>query len=110
MVGGKIKPVTEAVIGPEGIRSIANFNFTKAFMGTNGIDADAGFTTPEVEEALIKEKAIQKSYMTFILADHTKFNVVCPVTFAKIDKCCIITDSLPNKKYAEYTVIKEVSK
>ena len=28
MVGGKIKPVTEAVIGSEGIRSIANFNFT----------------------------------------------------------------------------------
>lgn len=110
MVGGRIKPVTEAVIGPESIRSIANFNFTKAFMGTNGIDVVAGFTTPEVEEALIKEKAIEKSYMTFILADHTKFNKVCPVTFAKIDKCCIITDSLPNKKFAEYTVIKEVSK
>ena len=110
MVGGRIKPVTEAVIGSEGIRSIANFNFTKAFMGTNGIDVVAGFTTPEVEEALIKEKAIEKSYMTFILADRTKFNKVCPVTFAKIDKCCIITDSLPNKKFEEYTVIKEVSK
>lgn len=110
MVGGKIKPVTEAVIGSESIRSIANFNFTKAFMGTNGIDIVAGFTTPEVEEALIKEKAIEKSYMTFILADRTKFNAVFPVTFAKLDKCCVITDILPDKRLSEYTVIKEVGK
>lgn len=110
MVGGKIKPLTEAVVGTEGIRSISGFNFTKAFMGTNGIDIEAGFTTPDVDEALIKEKAIEKSYMAFVLADHTKFRKVCSVTFAKLNKCCIITDSLPDKRFAEHTVIKEVNK
>lgn len=110
VIGGKIKPVTEAVIGTEGIRSIQNFNFTKAFMGTNGIDIDAGFTTPDIEEALIKEKAIEKTYMSFILSDNTKFNRVFPVTFAGIDKCCIITDCLNDEKYSEHTVVKEVRK
>lgn len=110
MIGGRIKPVTEAVVGAEGIRSILHFNFTKAFMGTNGIDIEAGFTTPDPEESLIKEKAIEKSYMAFVLADNTKFNRVCPVTFARLEKCCVITDSLPNRKFADYTVIKEVNK
>lgn len=110
MVGGKMKPVTEAIVGAEGIASIRNFNFTKAFMGTNGIDIDAGYTTPDIEEALIKEAAINKSYMSFILADHTKFGRVFPVTFSKLKKCCIITDALPDKRFADETVIKEVIK
>ena len=38
IVGGKIKPLTEAVVGAEAIKSINCFNFTKAFMGANGID------------------------------------------------------------------------
>ena len=108
IIGGKMKPATEAVVGAKGIESINNFNFTKAFMGANGIDIDTGFTTPDIEEALIKEAAIKKSYMSFVLADHTKFGRVFPVTFSKLKKCCIITDILADKRYADKTVIKEV--
>lgn len=110
MVGGKIKPITEAVVGATAIKSISGFNFTKSFMGTNGIDLEAGLTTPDIEESSIKKKVIEKSYMTFILADHTKFNKVFPITFSSIEKCCILTDYLPNQKFAELTVIKEVVK
>lgn len=110
MIGGRIKPVTEAVVGAEGIKSIKNFNFTKAFMGTNGIDIDAGFTTPDVEEALVKQAVIDKSFMTFVLADNTKFRRVFPVTFSPLNKCCIITDILNDTAFADETVIKEVLK
>lgn len=110
IIGGKMKPVTEAVVGTEGILSLKKFNFTKAFMGTNGIDFQAGFTTPDIEEARIKEEAINKSYMSFILADHSKFGKVFPVTFSKLKKCCIITDVLTNRRYADETVVKEVMK
>lgn len=108
IIGGRMKPATEAVVGAKGIESINSFNFTKAFMGANGIDIDTGFTTPDVEEALIKEAAIKKSYMSFVLADHTKFGHVFPVTFSKLKKCCIITDFLTDKRYADITVVKEV--
>lgn len=110
IIGGKMKPVTEAVVGVEGILNLKNFNFTKAFMGSNGIDFQAGFTTPDIEEARIKEEAIKKSYMSFILADHSKFDKVCPVTFSELKKCCIITDILQNHRYADETVVKEVIK
>ena len=108
ITGGKIKAVTAAVIGSEGIKSIENYNFTKAFMGTNGIDVQAGFTTPDIEEGLIKEKAIEKSYISFILADHSKFRKVFPITFAPIKKCCIITDKLLCSEFSDKTVIREV--
>lgn len=110
IVGGKIKSVTEAIVGAEGIANLGNLNFSKAFMGTNGIDLEAGFTTPDIEEAMIKEAALKHSYTAFVLADNTKFRRVFPVTFAQLDKCCIITDSLPDKSFLSEAIIKEVMK
>lgn len=110
IVGGKIKPVTEAIIGAEGIANLKNFNFSKAFMGANGIDINAGYTTPDIEEAMIKEAAVKKSYLSFVLADSTKFNRVFSVTFAWLKKSIIITDTLADKKYANETIVKEVMK
>lgn len=110
IVGGKIKPLTEAVVGAEGISNLRTLNFSKAFMGTNGIDLNAGFTTPDLDEARIKEAAIKAAYMAFVLADHSKFRRVFSVTFAPLRQCCIITDKMPDNRFANSTVIKEVMK
>lgn len=110
IVGGKIKPYTEAVVGVQTIANINRLNFTKAFVGTNGIDFAAGFTTPEMDEGAVKETMVKKAYLTFILSDHTKFRRVFPVSFAEIHKGCIITDSVPDERFLQATVIKEVNK
>lgn len=34
--------------------ALQQYNFTKAFLGANGIDLVAGFTTPDPEEAAVK--------------------------------------------------------
>lgn len=110
MLGGVIKPVNSCVTGAEGVRSLARFNFTKAFMGTNGIDITAGFTTPDSEEAMVKEKAIEKSFAVFMLADHSKFRKVYPVSFAELRRCSIITDRLPFGGFSDKTVIREAAR
>ena len=106
IIGGRLKSATEAIIGPDCIDGIRKYHFTKAFMGTNGISVPAGYTTPDVDEALVKAEAIRHSYMTYILADHSKFGQVSSVTFAEISACCIITDVSPDKTYMDQTVIK----
>ena len=108
MIGGKIKAVTASVVGAESVRNLSKFNFTKSFIGTNGIDIAAGFTTPDSEAALMKEKAVEKSFVSFILADHSKFRKVYPVTFAELRKCCIITDKIPYIGFSDKTIIQEV--
>lgn len=108
MTGGMIKPVTEAVIGMEGVQGMAKYNFTKSFLGTNGIHLQDGFTTVDPEEAMMKQKAVENSYVSYVLADHTKFGKVTPVTFAAIREACIITDQEPDKRYRELTVVKAV--
>lgn len=108
LIGGRLRPETEAVVGTEAIRSLLKYNFTKAFMGTNGITVDEGFSTPDVEEAGVKSAAIERSFVSFVLADHTKFNRAFPVTFARVNACCVLTDRLPKGKLNESTIIKEV--
>lgn len=108
VIGGLLRPSTEAVIGAAAIEAVQKYNFTKCFMGTNGIDTEAGFTTPDIGEAAVKTAVMKKSYVSFVLADHTKFGLVSPVTFADIEEACVITDHLEGEHYRRYTVIKEV--
>ena len=108
IIGGQIKLSTEAVIGAEAINSLRKYNFTKCFMGTNGISVESGLTTPDLEEALVKKEACSHSYITYVLADHTKFKAVSAITFASLGRCCVITDKLTDNKFRDYTVIKEV--
>lgn len=96
MLGGKIKSTTKAVTGSDAIKSLNKFYFDKAFLGTNGIDKDMGFTTPDTDEAILKELAVKKSKRAFILADHSKFNSKTLVKFAELDEAIIITDSKSN--------------
>lgn len=108
LIGGRLKARTEAVVGTESIRQLDKFNFTKCFLGTNGISLTAGLTTPDSEEAAVKEKVLSKSYISYILADHTKFNMVDAISFGSIEKSVIITDICHDKRYLDKTIIKEV--
>lgn len=105
--GGEIKLSTEAIVGEECVLTLRNYNFTKCFMGVNGISVSAGFTTPDINEAMVKKAVIGKSMKKYFLADNSKFDKINSVTFAQLDRGEIITDKLPDKKYMNYTVIKE---
>ena len=106
VIGGLLRPATEAVVGETAIDTIRRYNFTKCFMGATGIDFEKGFTTRDISEAAVKAAAIRQSQRTFVLADHTKFAKVSSVTFGGLNEACIITNRLDNPQYGQYTVIK----
>lgn len=107
LLGGKVNVTTEAVAGVEAIASLGKYNFTKCFLGTNGVDLEHGFSTPNVDEAMVKTHAAQRSSVVYVLADSNKFETVASVTFLSIDKAWIITDKLEHTQYRDYTEIKE---
>ena len=108
VLGGWLKPGTWAVVGTGALEELGKYNFTKTFLGINGITIRQGFTTPDPEEAVIKTKAAVQSYLTFVLADSSKFESVSTVTVLPLEKATIITEHLPDPSYLEHTVIKEV--
>lgn len=107
---GEIKSITEAIIGSECVLSIQKYNFTKCFMGVNGISISSGLTTPDRSEAAVKSTVLNQSREIYILADHSKFDKITSITFGKLNRGKIITDKLPkeSKKYLSEANIKEV--
>ena len=108
ILGGLLKPGTEAIVGAAALREITGYHFTKAFLGANGISPRQGYTTPDNEEAVIKAKAVELAYMTYVLADHSKFGLVTAITVCPLEKACIISDRPPDAIYGQHTHVKAV--
>lgn len=108
VLGGVLKPGTLAIIGGEAMEGLKKYNFTKAFLGTNGIAVDPGFTTPDPEEAMVKATAAAHARETWVLADSSKFGTITAASVLPLDRARIITDRLADSRYREYTDIKEV--
>ena len=109
ILGGELKAATEAIVGNEACMSLQKFNFTKCFMGTNGASPAVGFTTPEINEAKIKECAMTHSLKSYVLCDSTKFHQVNPIRFGTFESAQIITEKLPDVVLKRYTNIIVVS-
>jgi DeoR family transcriptional regulator, fructose operon transcriptional repressor len=94
VVGGLVKPKTKALVGSGALNSLSSYRFDKCFIGINGIHLDAGFTTPDPEEAAVKRLAISLSQEVFILADYSKFNEASFSKVADLNEAVIITNEL----------------
>lgn len=108
VLGGVIKPGTLAIIGCETVESLKKYNFTKTFLGTNGIAVGPGFTTPDPEEAMVKSTAAAQARETWVLADSSKFGTITAASVLPLSEAGIITDQLEDRMYLEHTDIKIV--
>ena len=108
ILGGEFKSSTEAIVGDEAVATVAKYNFTKGFWGTNGISVTKGFSTPEVKEAMVKKKSMENCKECYILADASKFSQISSVKFADFENATIITTQLNQKEFKNYKNIREV--
>ena len=109
ILGGALKDTTEAVIGATAAAGLQQYNFSKAFLGTNGVTVKHGFTTTDTDEATIKAIAAERSFVTYVLTDASKFGKVAAVRFAAADKACILCDRCDDAELKNKTVVKEVT-
>lgn len=100
-IGGELKGITEAVVGNQAILTLEKMNFNKGFFGTNGISRQRGFTTPDFNEALVKETAFSHTHHRYVLADGSKFDEISSVTFGQFENAAIITDENVPANYAK---------
>ncbi|MEK5138619.1 MULTISPECIES: DeoR/GlpR family DNA-binding transcription regulator [Priestia] len=111
LTGGALKYKTGALIGNGALLSLEQYRFDKCFMGANGIHHQYGYTTPDPEEALIKQTAMKLSHESYILADSTKFFETSFAKIADLHAATVITNELPQEvliQYANKTDIKVV--
>ena len=91
------------------LHSLQQYNFTKAFLGANGVALDAGFTTPDPEEAAVKAAVVRRAREAWFLVDDSKFARVYPAVIAELSGGAILTNHCPNPKYRQFTLVKEAA-
>ncbi|MNH92091.1 Glucitol operon repressor [compost metagenome] len=92
LLGGILRPETQAFVGPMTEQSLEMIRVDKAFIATNGIDLKQGITTPNLVEASTKRKMIRIAGEVILLTDHSKIGKVAYAKFADISDIhhCII--------------------
>ena len=108
VLGGELKDTTEAIVGMVAAKNLQQYNFSKAFIGANGITLKQGITTTDTSEAIIKAVAVEHSFSSFVLADKSKFGKVSAVRAVNVDSVCIICDKCPDESVKSKTIVKEV--
>lgn len=94
LIGGHIRPITLASVGPWSIRDLERISVDVAFMATNGLSLRRGLTTPNPDEAATKRAAVNAAGRVVLLADHSKIGLDYLETFAELDQIgMLITDS-----------------
>lgn len=109
LVGGELKASTEAIIGNQAIRMIQGYHFTKGFFGTNGVARRSGCTTPDANEAMVKQTAMEQCKNSYVVCDSSKFDQISSVTFASFSDSVFITEKVIDgyEGYENILVAKE---
>jgi len=102
VLGGFVKPRTEALIGQLAVHALKSFRFDKTFIGANGIHQFFGYTTPDPEEAALKSVAMEMGQHAYVLADHTKFQEVTFTRIAELEDATIITNEQDEDTLSEF--------
>lgn len=108
VLGGTLNPGAVNLVGAEALASLGRYNFTKAFLGIDGITVKQGFTASDPEAAAVKALAVSQSQQVFVLADSSKFGQVTAAAVVPLGAARIITDRLYDPEYRDHTVVTEV--
>ena len=97
LLGGRVRGLTQAAVGQATVDAANRMRPDIAFIGTNGIHADFGLSTPDPEEAAVKAAFVHSARRIVVLADSSKLDAETLVQFASLkDLDTLITDSEPS--------------
>jgi DeoR family fructose operon transcriptional repressor len=94
LLPGRVRRTTQAAVGTDTVAALAQLRVDVVFLGTNGVTAEHGLTTPDHEEAAVKRALLASGRSVVALADASKFGVETAVRFAAPDEIdVLVTDS-----------------
>ena len=103
VLGGQVRGITQAAVGPEALAALAATRVDVAVIGTNGLTSEHGLSTPDPDEAAVKRAMIGAARRVVALADATKLGQEHLVSFADLaDVDLLVTDSPPPASIAAH--------
>ena len=87
---GGVRTPSAALVGPVADQAIRSLHVDQLFLGVHGMDAVAGFTTPNLAEAETNQALIQSANQVVICADATKWSTIGLASFAPLSAADIV--------------------
>ena len=101
LLGGRVRPRTLATVDHVALNNLAMLCVDVAFLGTNGVSLERGFTTADPAEAEVKRAMIAAARRAVVLADASKIGDDQFARFATLaDVETLIMDSAVDARLA----------
>lgn len=102
ILGGSIRGITGAAVGAQTTAALQRRRADVVFLGTNGVDAAFGLSTPDTAEAAVKTALLEAGQQRVLLADSSKLGRTSLVQFARLEDIdVLITDAEPQAALAQ---------
>ena len=109
LVGGRLRGITGALVGNAAVGQLESLRPDISFLGTNGISAGFGLSTPDDIEGAVKSAMVRSARRAVVLADATKLGQEALVRFAALDEIdTLVTDSRPYSELSDALELAEV--
>ena len=93
LLPGRVRFTTQAAVGADTVRALADLRADMVFLGTNGITVEHGLSTPDRDEAATKRAMVTCSRQVVVLADASKVGTETPIRFAELSEVdVLVTD------------------
>ena len=99
IIGGQVKQTTDAVIGAAAVNQINHMVFHVSFVGADGLSVEFGLTTPDLEEAAIKKAVVERSQVSYVLADNSKIGTAAFAKAVDLERVVLVTSALTNQQW-----------
>jgi DeoR family fructose operon transcriptional repressor len=94
LLPGRVRSTTHAAVGEDTVEALSRLRVDVAFVGTNGLSADHGLSTPDHTEAAAKRALVASAHKVVVLVDSSKIGREHTVRFAELaDVDVVVTDS-----------------
>jgi DeoR family fructose operon transcriptional repressor len=101
-IGGRVRGLTAAAVGAQTVDAIGRLRPDVAFVGTNGLSAGFGLSTPDPDEAAVKRAILAAARRTIVVADADKFDAELLVSFGAVDAIdVLVSDAAPSGQLAD---------
>lgn len=103
LTGGTLREQSYALVGPDAERIMKTYSFDRLFLGVDGVDLDAGLTTPTASEGNLKRLMVEQASEVTVVTDSSKCDRRKLTRICQIDEIDrFVTDQDIPEAYVNY--------
>lgn len=108
-VGGSFRKRTTSFADPTTVEALKGYHADKAFISCPKVTMEHGLSDNHISEANVRKQMILQSEVSYLVVDHTKFDMSANILFDGIDRIdYLVTDQKLNPDWEKFAANKGI--